>query len=53
MSVPGRLLLQNGEPLSEYNEQLHQCRKLRSADQKQCTALVGSVPCIWMASQRA
>ena len=42
--MPGRLLLQNGEPLSAYNTQLQECRQLRGVKEKQCKALVRSGP---------
>ena len=45
VSVPGRLLLQNGEPLSEFKKQLQQCRTLRGAQEKRCKALVCCTPC--------
>ena len=37
---PGRLLLQNGEPLSAFQKQLQQCRQLRGGKGKRCKALV-------------
>ena len=43
--VPGRSLLQNGEPLNVFIKQLRQCRKLRDAEEKQCKALVRDRPC--------